>query len=38
MTREGVQRNGYIRYDGVIFDKVVYGITVEEYRDFIKNH
>ena len=33
MTREGVQRNGYIRYDGVIF-----GITVEEYREFIKNH
>ena len=38
MTREGVQRNGYIRYDGIIFDKVVYGITVEEYRDFIKKH
>lgn len=38
MIREGVQRNGYIRYDGVIFDKVVFGITVEEYREFIKNH
>lgn len=30
-TFEGVSRNGYIRYDGVIFDKANYGMTKEDY-------
>lgn len=30
-TYEGISRNGYIRYDGKIFDKVNYGITIEDY-------
>lgn len=29
--KEGVARNGYIRYDGVIFDKLIYGMTSSEY-------
>lgn len=28
---EGVSRNGYIRYDGKIFDKANYGMTREDY-------
>ena len=28
---EGVSRNGYIRYDGRIFDKANYGMTREDY-------
>lgn len=31
MTKEGIAKKGYIRYDGVVFDKVVYGITNDEY-------
>lgn len=38
MIKEGVARNGYIRYDGIIFDKVMFGITVEEYRTFIEEN
>lgn len=30
-TKEGIARNGYIRYDGIIFDKVVYGMTSNEF-------
>lgn len=30
--KEGVARNGYIRYDGKIFDKLVYGMTNTEYQ------
>ncbi len=30
-TREGVLRNSYLRYDGVVFNKVVYGITDRDY-------
>lgn len=30
-TKEGIARNGYIRYDGKVFDKVVFGITDTEY-------
>lgn len=29
--KEGIARNGYLRYDGQIFDKLVYGITDEDY-------
>ena len=29
---EGIARSGYIRYDGKIFDKVVYGMTCNEYE------
>ena len=28
---EGVSRNGYIRYDGIIFDKANYAMTKEDY-------
>ena len=28
---EGISRNGYIRYDGVIFDKANYAMTKEDY-------
>jgi ribosomal-protein-alanine N-acetyltransferase len=38
MIKEGIARNGYIRYDGIIFDKVMFGITVEEYRTFIEKN
>ncbi len=30
--KEGVARSGYIRYDGKIFDKLVYGMTNIEYK------
>lgn len=30
-TREGVLRNCYLRYDGTVFNKVVYGITDRDY-------
>lgn len=29
--KEGIARNGYMRYDGKIFDKVIYGMTNQEY-------
>ena len=29
--KEGVARNGYLRYDGKIFDKIQYGITNQEF-------
>lgn len=34
-SKEGVLRNSYLRYDGVVFNKVVYGITD---RDFYQKH
>ncbi len=36
MTKEGIARNGYIRYDGVIFDKIIYGITNEEFYQHLE--
>lgn len=34
--KEGVARYGYVRYDGKIFDKLIYGMTVEEYHQIYK--
>lgn len=34
---EGVARNGYLRYDGQLFDKVMYGITDTEYLALKEN-
>ncbi len=34
--KEGIARSGYVRYDGKIFDKVVFGMTLEEYRQIYK--
>lgn len=34
--KEGVARNGYVRYDGKIFDKLIYGMTLEEYKEKYK--
>ena len=31
MTYEGLIRNGYLRYDGLIFDELKYGITDKEF-------
>lgn len=31
--KEGVARSGYIRYDGKIFDKIIYGMTKEEFEE-----
>lgn len=31
--KEGVARSGYIRYDGKIFDKLIYGMTNIEYDE-----
>jgi ribosomal-protein-alanine N-acetyltransferase len=31
-VQEGVSRNGYLRYDGKIFDKINYGMTDEDYK------
>ena len=36
MKKEGVARNGYIRYDGVIFDKVMFGITNDEFEEHLR--
>lgn len=30
-VKEGIARNGYLRYDGKIFDKIQYGMTNKEY-------
>lgn len=30
-VKEGIARNGYLRYDGKIFDKLQYGITDKEF-------
>lgn len=30
-TKEGIARNGYLRYDGKIFDKIQYGLTNSEF-------
>ncbi len=30
---EGVARSGYVRYDGKIFDKVIFGMTSQEYEN-----
>ena len=35
--KEGIARNGYIRYDGIIFDKINYGITDKEYAEIYNN-
>lgn len=32
-TKEGIARNGYLRYDGKIFDKLQYGITDKEFYE-----
>ena len=29
--REGIARNGYLRYDGRLFNKVIYGMTDKDY-------
>jgi ribosomal-protein-alanine N-acetyltransferase len=31
--KEGVARKGYLRYDGQIFDKVVFGITDDDFKE-----
>lgn len=36
-VKEGIARNGYVRYDGKIFDKLVFGMTLEEFRTIYKN-
>lgn len=33
--REGIARKGYLRYDGLILDKVVFGITDEDYYELL---
>lgn len=35
-TKEGIARSGYFRYDGKIFDKVVFGMTLDEYLKIYK--
>ncbi len=30
--KEGVARNGYVRYDGKVFDKLIYGMTIDEFH------
>lgn len=30
-VKEGIVRNGYLRYDGIVFDKLQYGMTNKEY-------
>ena len=32
-TKEGIARNGYLRYDGKIFDKLQYGMTNVEFEE-----
>lgn len=32
-TKEGIARNGYLRYDGKLFDKIQYGLTNNEFHD-----
>lgn len=34
--KEGVARSGYVRYDGKIFDKMVFGMTYPEYLKIYK--
>ena len=36
MTKEGIKKNGYIRYDGVICDIIIYAMTDIEYFELIK--
>ena len=36
MTKEGIKKNGYIRYDGVIYDIIIYAITDQEYFELKK--
>ena len=36
MTKEGIKKNGYIRYDGVICDIIIYAMTDLEYFELIK--
>lgn len=35
-VKEGIARNGYVRYDGKVFDKLVYGMTVDEFHQIYK--
>ena len=35
-VKEGIARNGYVRYDGKIFDKLIYGMTIDEYKEKYK--
>ncbi len=34
--KEGIARNGYVRYDGKIFDKLIFGMTNKEYAQIYK--
>ena len=34
--KEGIERNSYLRYDGLVCDKVVYGMTDEDYYGKMK--
>lgn len=34
--KEGVARCGYVRYDGKVFDKLIYGMTLDEYYKIYK--
>lgn len=34
--KEGIARNGYLRYDGIIFDKLMYGLTQSEFLEHLK--
>ena len=34
--KEGIARSGYVRYDGKIFDKLIFGMTNEEYLKIYK--
>lgn len=35
-VKEGIARNGYVRYDGKLFDKLIFGMTLEEYNQIYK--
>lgn len=33
LKREGIARKGYLRYDGLVLDKIVFGMTDDDYYD-----
>ena len=35
-TKEGVLKNSYLRYDGIVFNKVIFGLTDTDYYQKIK--
>ncbi len=35
--KEGIARSGYVRYDGKVFDKMMFGMTDKEYREMYKS-